>query len=134
VTLSVFSACKKDKDDDKLAVTAENLIGNYKLVDLKAKIGGVEESILSTLDDCEKDDTYQLLADNVFKVIDDGKQCDTDETSEWTIDGNKIYLESFAFFIPGDYEVTSLTKGQLVLTMTMTEGGVTTVYTAILKR
>ena len=134
VTLSAFSACKKDKDDDKLAVTTENLIGDYKLVDLKMKVAGQEGSVMSELDDCEKDDTYQLLADNVFKVIDDGKQCGNEETSEWSLDGNKIILESFAFFLPGDYEVASLTKSQLVLTMTMTEGGMTTVYTAILKR
>lgn len=134
VTLSAFSSCKKDKDE-ALSITTENLIGNYKLVDVKMKTNLTPEaSVMSELDNCEKDNVLQLQAGGVIKVVDEGEKCDTDEEAKWALNGNKISLNISMLVMPGDYDVVSLSKKQLVVSMTMTEGPYTVTYTGYLAR
>lgn len=135
VTLSVFSSCKKDKDD-KVAVTAENLVGNYKMVDYKIKsstAGNVEVSMMEGISTCYKDDLYQLKAGSVLTVVDEGEKCGNDDTATWTLKDNKITLNASAW-VEGTFEVISLNKNQLVLSVTETGDGDTTTYTVVFNR
>lgn len=133
VTLSAFSSCKKDKDDN-LAVNAENITGNYKLADVKMKSSVTGEvSMMSQIDDCAKDDVIQLKANNVLQVVDEGVKCENDETASWNVKDGKIELD--ASVIPyGIYDVVKLTKSELVISFTESEGGMSVTYTVFLRR
>lgn len=133
VTLSAFSSCKKDKDDN-LAVNSENLVGNYKLADIKMKSSLTGEvSIMSEIDDCAKDDVLQLQAANVLKLVDEGSKCGNDETASWSVKDSKIELNA-NFLFPGTFDVVKFTKSELVLGLTESEGNVSVTYTVFLRR
>ncbi|MBO9632940.1 MAG: lipocalin family protein [Chitinophagaceae bacterium] len=133
VTLSAFSACKKDKDEN-LAVTSENLVGNYTLADIKVKAAGQEQSIIGDVPACAKDDVLQLKTGGVLQIVDEGTTCDNDETSTWSLEGNKITIDASVLDITGPYDVITFNKSQLVLSMTYTEGGVSFSYVVYLNR
>src|SRR5688572_9212404 len=85
LSAATFSACKKDKDDDGLAVTKENLAGSYTLVSSKVKISGLgEQDAASFLESCEKDDHYVLATDFSFKYVDTGSVCSSNGSYEST--------------------------------------------------
>jgi hypothetical protein len=74
----LFSACKKDKDDSPAGQDAETLLlnKNWKLVSFTINpaidLGnGNTNDVLSSWDDCEKDDLYIFKANGVF-VWDEG--------------------------------------------------------------
>ena len=134
VTLSVFSSCKKDKDD-KLAVTEANLVGNYTIADYKMKssvTGNAEVSMLENVPACLKDDVLQLQAGGVLNIVDEGTKCDNDETATWSVKDNTVTLE--AGLVSGTYEVVSFTKSQLVASSTEKEGDITVTYIVYLNR
>ncbi|NML20463.1 hypothetical protein HHL16_06240 [Pseudoflavitalea sp. G-6-1-2] len=135
VTLFAFSSCKKDKDDDKLAVTSENLIGNYKLTEAKLKVdNGADNSVMSGIKDCVKDDQLQLKAKNEMAIVDLGQKCDRDEITTWKLESNTITIGTNAFISAGKYEVISLTKTTLIAVQNQTGGPVTSQFTITLTR
>lgn len=135
VTVFVFSSCKKDKDD-KLSVTTENLIGNYKVTEITLKstaTNNVAVSMMSEFPDCSKDDIIQLKSGGVLVVVDQGEKCDNDETTTWELNGNQIELLT-GMLIPGTYDVVTLSKSQLVVSITEKDGDIATTYTIYLNR
>lgn len=134
VTIFTFSSCKKDKDDN-LAVTTENLIGSYKLADVKQSINGSPDvSTMSTLDDCDKDNVLQLKANNELVVIDQGLKCDGDETSTWKLENQKLVIGLNYFVSPDNYDVVTFTKSQLVIVATHNGGELKSKVTITLTR
>jgi hypothetical protein len=133
VSLSVFSSCKKDKDDN-LAVNSENLVGNYKLADIKVKSAGVEESAMQNMPACYKDDVLQLKSGGVLQVVDEGTTCDNDETSTWKLEGDKITIDASVLMFTGPYDIVTFTKSQLVVSFTTSINGISFTYTVYLNR
>jgi len=134
VTFSVFSSCKKDKDD-KLAVNEENMVGSYTIADYKVKsnlTGNTEASIMEDVPACYRDDVFQLKAGGVLTIVDEGTTCNNNETATWSVKDNKVTLEAGLF--SGTYEIVSFTKTQLVGSSTETEGDITVTYIVYLNR
>jgi hypothetical protein len=128
---ATFSACKKDKDDDSLAVTKENLVGTYQISSFKAKSGSVEQDLMQFYDDCEKDDNYILKADLTMEYKDAGTVCSSsgDYTGTWSVSGNKITIDG------SEETVKTLTKSTLVTEVTESGGnGATVTYTTTYSR
>ena len=71
----VFASCKKDKTDEPVTPTKENLTGAYKLTAVKMTSGSSTLDLFIMMDACDKDDTYRLNADNSYSVKDDGTMC-----------------------------------------------------------
>jgi hypothetical protein len=93
----MLASCKKDKVD----ITEENLIGNYKVV--TAKVGGID--FWSQAEECLKDDIQKLMANGIYEYDDAGVVCDIpgDETGNWelvdaetlSLDGEEATILSF---------------------------------------
>ena len=89
---SVFTACKKDKDES-LAVTKDNLAGTYTVTSIKVKensnaeVDGTAEYFDEA---CESDDQYVLRANGTNDRIDAGTTCSssTSYTGDmWVLEG-----------------------------------------------
>lgn len=128
---ATFSACKKDKDDDSLAVTKENLVGTYTVASIKWKVNGQEQDMTDyILDPCQKDDQTTLKADSTYEYKDAGTVCSPngDDTGTWSTDGKKVTIDGDA------NTVKSFTKSTLVFEETGTENGVTYTQTTTLSK
>jgi lipopolysaccharide export system protein LptC len=120
---ATFSACKKDKNDDSLAVTKENLVGTYTIASIKASASGSgEQDVTSTfLQSCQKDDQYILKSDLTMEYKDAGTACSPagDDTGTWSVSGSKITIDG------SEETVKTLTKGTLVTEWTDNSSGMT---------
>ncbi|MDF2193662.1 lipocalin family protein [Paraflavitalea sp. CAU 1676] len=123
----VFTACKKDKDE-AVTVTKENLVGTYKLTEMKMKVTGAPEMDIFNLyfESCQRDDTYTLAADFKVQVKDQGTVCadPNNYESTWSMDGNYVEIDGTAG------KVKSFDGKTLVLEAEGTEGGMTGTVTA----
>lgn len=122
---ATFSACKKDKDDEALAVTKENLVGTYTVVSIKWIVGGTEKDMTNDLmDPCEKDDQIIFKADATLQYKDAGTVCSPagDDTGTWSVSGSKVTIDGTA------NTVKSLTSSTLVFEDTFSGNGAS--YTA----
>ncbi len=114
------TACKKSKDAP--AITKENLVGTYVVTAATMKVGNSPEAdMLSSFDECQKDDQYKLNADGTFNVIDAGTQCSPpgDYSDVWSLSGSQITI---------DGEVGTVSKfdgSNLEVTMEYTDSGMT---------
>ncbi|WP_158085203.1 lipocalin-like domain-containing protein [Niastella vici] len=126
---ATFTACKKNHDDDSLAITKENLVATYTLSSMKMKGTNYPEADVTSqfYDACERDDQTVLKSDGTMSYVDAGTKCSSagDYTSTWSISGSKITIDG------DEYTVKSLTKGQLVYEVSSTYSGqtVTVTYT-----
>jgi hypothetical protein len=85
------TACKKDKDAP--AITKDNIAGTYKVMSIKAWVGGVEDTQADSREACEKDDLIKLNADNSYAYQDLGTVCDPsgDVAGTWQLnESNKM--------------------------------------------
>jgi len=71
----VFASCKKDKIDEPVTPTKENLTGSYKLTSFTMTSGTSTLDLFLMMEACDKDDSYKLNADNSYTVKDDGIVC-----------------------------------------------------------
>jgi hypothetical protein len=117
----MFTACKKDKDDEPVGATKENLIGSYKLTELKLIVAGQPTDIYTTfVPACQRDDIYTLTADFKVQVKDEGTKCSPANTYEstWSLDGNYVEIDGYA----GD--VKSFDGKTLVIEGSGSQGGI----------
>jgi hypothetical protein len=123
---ATFSACKKDKGDDSLAVTKENLVGTYVITSVK--LNGTD--VFQLYDACTKDDQYILKSDLTMEYKDAGTVCSQagDYTGTWALSGSKITIDG------SEETVKTLTKGTLVTEVTQSGGGVTATVTTSYSR
>ncbi len=124
---ATFSACKKDKNDDSLAVTKENLVGTYVVstIKVKASTGGGEQDITKDyLESCKRDDQTILKSDLKMEYKDAGTVCSSsgDFTSTWSLSGSKITIDG------EEATVKTLTKGTLVTEEVSDWGGVSVTW------
>ncbi len=92
----LFTACKKDKDEAGPEINKTNLAGKYKLSKLEMiPPAGSAQSMMGTLDECEKDDAYTLNADFSAKFEDLGSTCSqtTVRTTTWKLEGKNIQID-----------------------------------------
>lgn len=123
---ATFSACKKDKKDDSLAVTKENLVGTYVISSIK--LNGTD--VFQLYPACEKDDQYILKSDLTMEYKDAGTVCSSsgDYTSTWSVSGSKVTIDG------SEETVKTLTKGTLVTEVTESGGGATATVTTTYSR
>jgi hypothetical protein len=115
-----FGACKKDKDE-AVSVTKENLLGSYKLTELKLIVAGQPVDLYTTyLEACQRDDIYKLNADFTVQVNDEGTKCGqgASYSSTWELDGNYIDIDGYS----GD--VKSFDGKTLVIEGSGSQGGI----------
>ncbi len=92
----MFTACKKDNDEAPADLTKESLAGKYKLSNLELVLpAGAPQSMMSTLEACEKDDIYTLKTDFSATYEDAGTSCGGDavETTTWKLEGKNITVQ-----------------------------------------
>jgi hypothetical protein len=123
----MFTACKKDKDGDSVAITKESLAGTYKLTKAKYTVLGVEADYLALMEACEKDDTYTLKADFTATRTDAGTKCNpqTTETISWTLADETVMIDTYGGKIKS-FDGTTLT-----IEGTESQSGITASYSII---
>lgn len=120
LSAALFGSCKKDKDE-AVTVTKENLLGSYKLTELKLIVAGQPVDLYTTfLEACQRDDIYKLNGDFTVEVKDEGTQCGqgTGYESTWELDGNYIDIDGYS----GD--VKSFDGKTLVIEGNGSQGGI----------
>ena len=101
IAVSSFSSCKKDKEEE-VAVTKENLVGDYKLVSIKVKSGSETSDITDQyVPGCQRDDIYKLNADGSFAYVDAGTVCEPagDYEGQWTLEAKTLEFDLYEFNI-----------------------------------
>lgn len=104
----VATSCKKDKDDEPVTPTKENLTGSYKVTKMEGISSGSTTDLFNNpnwTEPCEKDDIHKLNADNSYQWVDAGTKCDPpgDYEDTWSltnsttivIDGYSATIKSF---------------------------------------
>jgi Lipocalin-like domain len=92
----VFSACKKKKDDVAATceLTAAGITGSFKLTKVEVNTGGAGfiDVTSSSLDPCEKDDTYNFNANGIFVYTDAGTLCSASGSGSgtWSVTAGKL--------------------------------------------
>jgi hypothetical protein len=90
----VIASCKKDKTDAPVTPTKENLTGAYKVTAASMSSGSGSVDIFNNdnlTEPCERDDIYQLNADNSYGRLDLGTVCSpsNDYTGgTWSLDNS----------------------------------------------
>ncbi|HEY8897494.1 MAG TPA: lipocalin family protein [Niastella sp.] len=130
---ATFTACKKDKDDESLAVTKDNLVATYTVASIKMKSGSTEKDVTNDpnyVEQCEKDDELTLKADMTLQIKDAGTQCSPTSSGPgtWSITGNTLTIDG------DENTIKSLSKNSLVLENSWTVSGVTFTITTTLNR
>lgn len=131
VSAILLGACKKDKDDEPVAATKENLVGSYKLTSAKAKALGQEMDLMEEyFEPCQRDDIYKLNADYTVQVKDEGTKCDPDGSyeSSWELDGNYIDIDGYAG------NIKSFNGKTLVIEASGSQNGVTATSTFVFEK
>ena len=119
--LFIFS-CKKEKATCDLNNT--NLVGSYKLTAAthKATASSTPVDIFALSDACDKDNVIVLNANGTYNYKDEGLKCDppSDDTGAWSLNNNILNVDNESGM------VTSFNCSGMVLTVTDSDGGVTT--------
>lgn len=127
LSAALFGSCKKDKDE-AVAVTKENLIGDYKLTEFKVIVVGQTVDLYTTwLEECQRDDIYALNADFTVQVKDEGTKCGqaSGYESTWELDGNYIDIDGYS----GD--IKSFDGNTLVIEGSGSQGGLSGTVRAV---
>jgi hypothetical protein len=117
----VFTSCKKT---DSCNLTADSLVGSYKLTALTYKSGsnGLEDNLYVNINSCEKDNVFIFNSNNTFTYQDAGLQCNpaSSDASGWSLIGTTL---EFA----GDVNtVTDFDCNTMVTTSSNPQGGILT--------
>ena len=92
--ITLFTACKKDKEEDNCTLTKNNLAGTYKLTELKYKLSATlpEQDFLSLMEDCEKDDLLILNSNGTYNYTDVDIKCTPPgtNTGTWSLTENNL--------------------------------------------
>ena len=122
------AGCSKDDDDNPAPKTNTELLttGTWKFSDVK--VSG--QSVASFFDPCQKDNILTFLAAGTGTAAEGATKCnasDPDSSSfNWAFQTNETVLfVSTPFFTGGSttFTIVSLTETQLVLSQTITLGG-----------
>lgn len=121
VVALLFSSCNKNDDDEKnLAISKENIAGNYKITSIK--LNGTEVYTEYT-EPCQRDDVFNFKTDFTYSYTDAGTQCDPNGSftdGEWNLSGTNS-LEYFGEV----YTIDKLTNA--IMQVSISEGGLTSV-------
>ncbi len=107
--LVVLASCKKDKNDEQITPTKENLTGSYKMTAATLASGGTSVDIFNNptfFEACDRDDIYKLNADLTYEIVDAGMVCNPDNnytggtwslvsTTSINIDGDVYTIKSW---------------------------------------
>ena len=134
--LFVF-ACKKSNSDtpvsDPTAITVANLSATYQITAATGTYAGLTIDIFDTLPACEKDNLYQLNADNSARLIDTGMVCDPSQSSSGTWALNTS-TDSISVTGLGSNHIESFDGTKMVLKGAQLYGGVSFIATTTLMK
>lgn len=124
----LVSSCKKDKDDEPVTPTKENLTGSYKVTKLEAVINGTSQDLTNNDDwteACQRDDIHKLNADNTYQWLDAGVKCNPSEdySDFWSLtNSTTIVVDGYS------YTIKSFDGKTLVLTENFMGAEIKTTY------
>ncbi len=126
-----LTSCKKD--DDKSAVTKENIAGNYKFIRVTLKVGsGTAQDITNSIfDPCELDDITSLKTDFTYFTSDAGTLCNPSsaDTGTWNLPS------ATTFVLDGEtYTINRFDGNIFEVFITDISGGQTETYTFTLDK
>ena len=94
-----LASCKKsDNPANSCSASSTSIAGTYKIsaIKYKANASAGETDLFSDLQDCQKDDTYQLAADGSIVITDAGVSCgmppSPGSVNGWRLDNNNTIL------------------------------------------
>ena len=105
LTFACFFSCAKEKKDDNITPTKENLTGTYKITAATVQAGGSSLDVYNNeayVKACQRDDLYRLNGDNSLVVVDTGLVCTppNDFVSTWKLLNHyQIELDSTQYTI-----------------------------------
>jgi hypothetical protein len=95
-TVLIVAGCKKDDDNDEIAITKENLAGNYKFSEYSFSYKGRTLNIIDSLRPCNRDDVMTLRTDESYTWADAGTTCSSPSGSfdpgTWRLVSTKKFL------------------------------------------
>ena len=130
--VTLFTDCKKNKDDDtEVPVTETTIAGTYTLSSLtetSSLLG--ERDLLSEMNECKRDDEYVLNPDKSYMYKDLGAVCTLDGTHPgvWILLGENITFDLYTG------KIEKLTNQQLVVTQNFSLLGVAYTKKAVFTR
>src|SRR5258705_2847293 len=118
----LFFSCKKEKATCDLNSTT--IVGAYKAtaITYKATPSSTPVDIFALSDACDKDNIIILNANGTYTYQDAGVKCDptSDDIGTWSLNNNALTVDTESGV------VTSFDCSSMVLTLTDSNGGVTT--------
>jgi Lipocalin-like domain len=89
----VFTSCKKDKQNEQVTPTKENLTGTYKMTAATMAYSGASADIFN--DDnftpaCHRDDIYHMNAADSYAIEDAGTVCSpsSEDSGNWSLESS----------------------------------------------
>jgi len=132
-TASTFVACKKSSPaTEDCAVTNASITGKYTItsVTYKASSSAAETDMFASMQDCQKDDSYDLKADGSLVIEEETNNCGMPQLpgspTEWSLDKNNTEL-----IMGANFKIVSFNCKKLVVVETnlITDGDMkTTTY------
>ena len=118
IAMLATTSCKKE--DKAMVASKENLAGSYKLTSAKVGTNGSPE--MEFIQACQKDNISTLKSDMTFTVVEGSEVCSNsaEVSSNWDLPNSTTIV------LDGDlYSIKSWNGKELVLAVTITDGGTT---------
>src|SRR5215212_7042595 len=98
----VAIGCKKDDNCD---LSAEKLVGSYRLTGLTYKTSGsaTATDVYNQIPPCERDDLYVFNSNGTTNYVDAGTLCaqQGNFTSSWSLSGNTLFFAGDSYNVVG---------------------------------
>ena len=123
-----FSACDNDDDDASTPSQTRTQMLTSKTWQISARSQVYTDSAGNSttdtsLDNCEKDDTYKFTTDNKINFDEGATKCDPDDpqtgTGTWAFSSNETKLDLTVSGIPISGDIIELTPNRMILKSTI---------------
>jgi len=136
----LFAGCKKDEDKtNKDMLVGKTWINTALTIDPPLQIGDITITDLfnQAFYACSKDDTQQFKSDGGYVFDEGASKCDPNDpqtvTGTWVMNPDMTVVTVTAFGETMSYTIVSISDNQLKYTYSITEDGITYVFTGTAK-